>query len=130
MPLSVCSSLLARRTSSKQSRLKEYLAVESLPDLSIEEIEKMEKSCEGAYYQSLVSIYTVLRLLYGAFVFRRFLSPLSFVFSGTFQYVLGFHCLSHDASTDAMDAWIQLCVLSKAPHYDLGHDDDDFFLFR
>lgn len=92
--------LLAHRTSSKQSRLKEYLAVESLPDLSIEEIEKMEKSCEGAYFQSLVSIFTVLGLLNGTLACYRFFSSLGFVFSGTFQRILGFHFLSHNTSAD------------------------------
>lgn len=55
--------LLTHSTSSKQSRIQEYLAVESLPELSTEEIEEIEKSCEGTYFRKSVSIRIKLGLL-------------------------------------------------------------------
>ena len=47
---------IAVTTSNKESRLKENLATESVPDLSAEEMKAIEDSVAGAHYRVIVSI--------------------------------------------------------------------------
>lgn len=50
--------LLITRTSSKQTRIDEYLSAEALPDLSVEELKEVESVFKGVHQRSfLVSIH-------------------------------------------------------------------------
>lgn len=62
------------RTSSKESRIKEYAATDALADLAAEEIEEIEESCEGVYYRQFVSCPRCLLSLSISWFFHLYFS--------------------------------------------------------
>jgi len=49
------SNILVVTTSSKESRIKEYVATESLPDLNKGEMDEINAAIEGVHFRSFVS---------------------------------------------------------------------------